>query len=306
VLFLLISCGIYAFGYSQQVAQTTIGGAVFWRHMQYLGIPWLPTLWIMLVRKHNRMPTLVWVAISISVFVLAAEMTNSWHGLYNSQLHMVQHPPFTVLEYRRGPLAWVNLIYLYCALMYGDWVYLSRFRHASWLYRRQSLYVIASSVLPMIGYLAYMGNWSPWGLDMAPVAMCVSAIMAYLAMVRLEFFDMVPMSHSLVFASMRDAVLVTDSQFRLVDLNPAAQRLLPCLSKHDLGKDIAQSLGQMPELRPIFDDPFTMHQVKLTSEDHSHIFEVRILPLGNAGRQLGWAVLWADVTNCVIAPRPMN
>jgi diguanylate cyclase (GGDEF)-like protein len=299
VVLLLISAGIYAFSYGGELGQTTVAGANFWRHAQYLGIPWIPALWIMVVRKHNRLPNPIWIFCGISVLILVAEMTNSWHGLYVNQTHMVQHPPFSILVFHRGPLAWVNLIYLYGALLYGDWVYLSRFRHASWLYRKQSLYVIASSIVPLGAYLAYLGNWSPWGLDLAPVAMSISAILAYFAVVRLEFFDLVPMSHSLVFASMRDAVLVTDMQFHLVDLNPAAHRLLPSLSKQDLGKNITQSLGRKPEMRPIFDDPSSMHQVRIATGGILRTYEVRILSLGSVGsadRQVGWAILWADVT----------
>jgi diguanylate cyclase (GGDEF)-like protein len=296
VLLLLVAAGIYALGYSQQIAQTTVAGATFWKHVQYLGIPWLPALWVMLVREHNRMSSRAWLLFSLSALVFVAELTNGWHGLYTSQMHMVARPPFSIMVYRRGPLAWVNLAYLYIALSYSAWVYLSRFRHSSRLYRKQSLYFIASSIFPLAGYIAYLGDWSPWGLDLAPVAMSISAVLAYFAVIRLEFFDMVPLAHSLVFTNMRDAVLVTDLKFRLVDLNPAARLLLPNLSADDRGCDIAQRFGQSSALRPIFDEPDRMHQVELDIDSEPHTFEVRVLPLLNGEQQPGWAVLWADVT----------
>jgi len=292
---LLVAGGMYAFGYSQELGQTTLAGTIFWRHVEYLGIPWLPALWLLMVRQHNRMSGWTWLYVSISAVVFAAEMTNDWLGLYASQMHLVPRPPFWRMVEHREPLAWINLLFLYIALLYGDWVYLSRFRKASRIYRKQSLYVVISSLLPLVGYLAYLVGWSPWGIDLAPFAMCLTAILAYLAVVRLEFFDMVPLSHSQVFANMRDAVLVTDLQFRLVDMNPAALRLLPSLSKDDVGKDITQCLGQAPALRPIFDEPARLHQVEMAVDSEPQTFEVRLLPLGS-GEQQGWAVLWANVT----------
>jgi diguanylate cyclase (GGDEF)-like protein len=295
-LLLLVAAGIYALGYSQQIAQTTVAGASFWKHVQYLGIPWLPTLWVMLVREHNGLKSRIWLLSSISMLIFIAELTNGWHGLYTSQMHMVARPPFSIMVYRRGPMAWVNLAYVYSALTYSAWVYLSRFRGASQLYRKQSLYFVASSMFPMAGYIAYICNWSPWGLDLAPVAMSISAALAYFAVVRLEFFYMVPLAHSLVFANMRDAVLVTDLEFRLVDLNPAAQLLLPDLSARDCGSNMAKRLGSLPALRPVFEELDRMHHVKLAVLGKMHTFEVRVLALRRNEQQQGWSFLWADVT----------
>ncbi|MDR3793205.1 MAG: diguanylate cyclase [Terracidiphilus sp.] len=296
VLLLLVAAGIYALGYSQQIAQTTLAGATFWKHMQYLGIPWLPALWVMLVREHNRMPSRAWLLFSLSALVFVAELTNGWHGLYTSQMHMVARLPFSVMVYRREPMAWFNLAYLYSALSYSAWIYLSRFRGASELYRKQSLCFVASSMFPLAGYIAYLGDWSPWGLDLAPVAMSISAALAYFAVIRLEFFDMVPLAHSLVFANMRDAVLVTDLEFRLVDMNAAAQQLLPDLSACDCGCNIAQRLGASSMLRPIFQETDRMHQVNLAVQGEIHTFEVRVLALHRNEQQQGWSFLWADVT----------
>ena len=141
-----------------------------------------------------------------------------------------------------------------------------------------------------------MGDWSPWGLDLAPVAMSISAALAYFAVIRLEFFDMVPLAHSLVFTNMRDAVLVTDIEFRLVDMNPAALQLLPELSARDRGCNLSQRLGSLPALRQVFEELDRLHQVNLAVQGKMRTFEVRVLALRRNEQQQGWSFLWADVT----------
>jgi hypothetical protein len=32
----------YCLGYSQEMAQTTLAGAIFWLRVEYIGIPWIP------------------------------------------------------------------------------------------------------------------------------------------------------------------------------------------------------------------------------------------------------------------------
>jgi PAS domain-containing protein len=84
---------------------------------------------------------------------------------------------------------------------------------------------------------------------MGPVLLGTSVILAYFVVVRLEFFDLVPMARSLVFNSIRDAALVTDLQHCLVDFNPAARELLPCLGNIGLGVDVTTTVFQTPALQ---------------------------------------------------------
>jgi diguanylate cyclase (GGDEF)-like protein len=148
----------------------------------------------------------------------------------------------------------------------------------------------------MSGYLVYLGGWSPWGLDLAPMMFSISAILAYLAVVRLECFDLVPMARSLVFNSMRDAALVTDLEHRLVDLNPAARELLPCLGNFNLGDDVPAAFSQHSALQRIFHDPSRPQQIELEVGGELQHFEARILPLNVEMQQSGWAIILADIT----------
>lgn len=296
MILLLLSVGIYAFGYAAQVEQRTLAGAIFWRHFEYLGIPWIPTLWLFLVRAHNHMPSRRWMWLSLSSLIFIAEFTNGWHGLYNSQIHMIARPPFEVMVYRRGPLAWANLLYYHGILVYCAWIYLSRYRQSNRLYRKQCLYFVATSLLPLIGYLLYLFDWSPWGLDLAPVTMGGSALLAYEAIVRLEFFDIVPRAHSLVFDNMRDAVLISDLRHRLVDMNPAARHLLADLSPVSFGSDLLQPSAIAPVLRRIFDAPAQRQQLSIKIDGQLHTYELRALALQNDEQLQGWAILWADVS----------
>lgn len=295
VSLLALSAAFYCLGYAQEVAQTSLDGAIFWLHVEYLGIPWLPALWLLLARKHNGLQSRLWLLLVIPVITFVSEQTNSLHHLYDYSLSFVDRSPFWVVSADRGPIAWLSLAYLYGSLLYGACIYLAKFRNSSSLFRKQSLIFVTSGLPPLAGYLVYLAGWSPWGLDLAPAMMAISAMQGCLAIVRFECFDLVPMARSLVFNSMRDAVLVTDLGFRLVDLNPAAKRLLPYLGNIELGDDVSIAC-QSPVLQRVFHEPVHPHQVELKTGSESKQFEVRILPLRLEEQQSGWALIVADIT----------
>jgi hypothetical protein len=53
-LLVLVLCAeaFYCFGYAQELAQTTLAGAIFWLHVEYIGIPWISMLWVLIGCRH--------------------------------------------------------------------------------------------------------------------------------------------------------------------------------------------------------------------------------------------------------------
>jgi len=293
---LLVSAAIYCFGYSGEVAQTNLAEAAFWLHVEYFGIPWLPALLVLLAREHNHLPSRLGLLLAIPVITFAAQQTTPWHGLFDRSSQMVLRSPFWIVSTHRGPIAWLFLAYIYAAFLYGAWIYLSKFRGSSSLFRKQSLLFVTSFLPPLAGNFVYMCGWSPWGLDLAPVMMGISAIMGYFAAFRFEFFDLVPQARSLVFNNMRDAALVTDMRHLLVDFNPAACALLPSLSSVNVGDGIAAVFPESLSLQKVFSDPTHSQKIGLRVDDELQHFEVRILPLFLEKHQAGWAVILANIT----------
>ncbi len=293
---LLVSAAIYCFGYGGELAETTLVGAQFWLHIEYLGIPWIPALWVLLARRHNKLHTHLVPLFTIPVITFIAELTNSYHHLYDRSMTMVQRGPFWVVVADRAPLAWLNLIYLYFALFYGAWIYVSRLRDTPRFYRFQAIILVCSAIFPGIGYFVYLCGWSPWGLDLAPFTLAVSAILAYVAIFHFGSFDLVPMARSLVFGGIRDAVLVVDLKRHLVDFNPAARRLLPELASAKLGDDLASVLREPPALAAIVHEPGAHRDLDLAVDGELQHFEVSFFPLTVEDHQFGWATIFANIT----------
>ena len=297
-LLILVLCAeaFYCFGYAQEMAQTTLAGAIFWLRVEYIGIPWIPALWVLIGRRHFGLRSRAALLSVIPVIVAVAEWTNSMHGLYDRSMMLVAQGPFWVVVVHRGPIAWLNLAYLYGSLFYGTALCLSRIRASSGLLRLQTIFFASSCVPPLIGYLIYFFGWSPWGLDLAPLTLCLTIILVYIAVFRLEWFNLVPTARSLVFKSIRDSVLVIDVQHRLVDFNPAASVLFPWLSENCLGQAASSIFPQHSKFIEAFYTPDRTRQMSLLVNEEEQQFEMRFYPLDWGRQQLGWAVILANIT----------
>jgi hypothetical protein len=200
-----LCAAVYCFGSSEEISQTSLEGAQFWLHVEYLGLPWIPVFWVSLARKNLQLPNRNGLLLVIPVITFVAQWTNSLHGLFIRSVQFLPRPPFWIVAMRRGPLDYLFLLFLYGSFIYGTWLYGVSFRSISRPFKMQELLFVLSALPPLLGYLFYFFGWSPWNLDIAPLLLTVSVAVAYYAVIRLECFDLVPMARSLVFTSMRDA-----------------------------------------------------------------------------------------------------
>lgn len=293
VALLIASAAVYCFGYAGEVAQSSLASALFWLHVEYFGIPWIPALWLLLARKQNRLKSNLGWLLAVPVITFVAELTNSLHGLYDRSMSLVAEGPFWVVSADRGPLAWLNILFLFAALPYGSWLYLSRSGKGSRVVTKHTLVLVGSGLFPLFGYFLYLCGWSPWKLDLAPLMLALSVMLAYLAVFKFEYFDLIPMARLLVFNSMRDAAIVTDMRGRLVEFNPAAVRLFPRFAAAKPGDDVA-SLFHNPGL--LGGELSDSREIEVVVKGEKQYFDVRVFPLQLDTRQLGWTTIFANVT----------
>lgn len=286
---------IYAFGYAGEVSQTTVQGAHHWLLFEHLALPWMPALWLLSALRHNGRKLPAWILFIIPTIGFIGAFTNPWHGLFWSEMHMVQHGPFTLLDMRRGPLAILDNTYLLFSSLVAPLVYINHFRHSSTLFRKQAIVVIFSSILPIAAYFIYLGDRSPYGLDIAPLALAISAGLFYYGVFRFNTLDLDPMARNLVFKGMRDAVLIVDGNARLLDFNPAAQELIPGLSEKSVGQQVTSVFRNYPFLTLALLNSQSC-EITMGGQDEPRYFDVRTFPLSIRRMELGHATILADIT----------
>lgn len=293
---LLVAVSLYAFGYSGEVAQRSLAAANFWLKVEYLGIPWIPGLWLLAMRKRAGLQPHAPLLFVIPAVVFAGHVTDPWLHLFNRSIGFSQHAPFWVVETNRGAIAWLNIGYLSLALLWGAWTSLLKLRSAHSLFRKQGWLIVGSSMAPFAVYLIYLAGWSPYGLDLGSLGLSISAALGSFNIFGLRCFDLTPLAREHVFSCMRDAVLVLDMQNRLIDFNPAARELLRSVSEHRLGEDVSCLLPDLPALEYVLQQAGSPVTFALEKDGRTEHFEIRAFAIRARTRQIGWAAILADVT----------
>jgi diguanylate cyclase (GGDEF)-like protein len=302
---LVASMAVYSFGYAGEIAQTSLIAARRWLDFEYLALPWAGALWVLAACRRNGIHGRTQLLFVIPVITFIGHYTNYHNLFYSGPMTMVQRGPFWILTVVRGPLSLLDNAYLMVSFLAGTWIYISVLRHASSLFRRQATILVLASLFPFVGYFSFLAGLSPWGLDITPVTLFATCFMLYYGIFHCGMFDLAPQARSLIFNSMRDAVLILDMSGRLLDFNPAAQSLMPVLNKRNLGTVVLPMLSQIPQIANAVAQAQTSaandrHEITLTDAEFTS-YEVRAWPLyfaeGNSSsRLIGRAVVFEDVT----------
>lgn len=143
--------------------------------------------------------------------------------------HLVlQRPPGGALdEVVFGPAFLAHTAYSYVLVGAAYWFLVRRWRTAAGVFRRQVAVLLTTALLSTVGNLLTVAAQSDGDrVDVTPLFFLVSGLVDCWALFRLGLLRLVPVARELVVDTVPDAVLVVDPEGRVIDLNPAAARML--------------------------------------------------------------------------------
>jgi diguanylate cyclase (GGDEF)-like protein len=165
---------------------------------------------------------------SIPVLTVVLAATNDWHHLVWTGF--IPGPAGSnILIYQHGAWFWFSVVYIYAVLLLASVLLVRAMLQSSNLYRRQAPAYLLTLLAPWLTASMYLTGLSPLpGMDITPVGFMVSGVVLAWGISRSGLLDLVPVARDRLIEIMSDAVLVLDVQQRLVDINPAARRLMHC------------------------------------------------------------------------------
>jgi PAS domain S-box-containing protein len=296
---LMASLSWWTLTYAWELSAEGFALKFFCTRVRYLGIYGAVLSWVVVAMTFSGRdrwltgPRLLALSV-IPVLTIVVVATNGTHGLFWRQIALVEGP---VLTSEHGPWFWVHFTFVYGLLLLTTVLVLVEGLRAPTA-RALALPLMLAVVLPWAANAVHLSGYSPWGLvDPTPFALAVSGLGLAFALFRQGFLDIVPVARAAVVASMPDAMLVLDRRQRLVDLNPAAERLLGVELADVRGRSLHDTTASWPELA---------QRIGVLGHGRTHItrgtgrnarsYELRIAPLVSR-RQVGGSVcVWRDAT----------
>ncbi len=237
--------------YALHICATDPETQYLFNRLKYIGVVLIPPLWLTLAIQHTqRQSPGRWLMILIflpAMFLLPVALTDHWTHLWWSETWLEAFNGQTVMRSMHAPLYWVHLATGYAFVTLGLWLYVRLYRRTGQVLRRQAVLMIGAAAIPLVGNVLTQVGLSPmpWGLD--SFFFTLGGALLAVAIFRYRFLDIVPVASQAVVEQIPEGVIVADADGYIIDLNPAASRLIGAGRHESIGRPLASAVGP-PEL----------------------------------------------------------
>lgn len=301
---LMAGVSLWSIAYAFELNAASLGAALFWSNLLWVGVAVVPTAWLLFVLDHTghgrRLTRKVVGLASIPPLLAAAlALSNPFHQLLRERVWMESRGAYELYAYTRGPAFWWITGYSHLLLLAGTVLLLTSLERAPRPYRRQAKTLGAAALLPWVVNVFQLTSLAPeHSIDITPFGFIASGGLIGWALFRLGLLDLVPVAHEAVIESMADGVLVLDAGSRVVDMNPATAAIVGRSAAEAIGKPVASLLTGRPDLLERYGGVLEARdEIALTREGVQRFYELRISPLRGRGEQpSGRLVVLREVT----------
>jgi PAS domain S-box-containing protein len=302
---LLLAASVWSIGYAFELASADLTIKLFWAKVQYLGIVTVAPSWFVFAIQYAAQQSrfthirrdLSLLAI-VPILTLFLAWTNDVHGLIWSQTGLDDSGPSLALEYGTG--FWIHWVYSYVLLFFGSIGLIAMLLRSSPIYRRQAGVALLGVLIPWAGNALFVSGLSPVpGLDLTPFAFTIAGLAFGWSLFRLHLLDIVPIARRAVMDGLDDCVIALDPQNRIVDLNPAAERLIGSHAAEMIGRPTTKALGDCADLvMQCRDMDVVQVEITLGEGNAKRYYDLRISPLTDERDHcIGRLVLLHNVTS---------
>jgi len=309
---LMLSLSWWSLAYGMEVASTDPDIAMFWAIAEYPGIASSPVLWLLFTlgyagktrRLSRPLPGALFL---VPLTTVTLVVTNPWHHLYYRGAAMDSSGAFPLLALTPGPGYWLHVVYSYLCLLAGTVVLFSVWLRSSRLYRRQAGIMLLGASVPFASNLLYLAGIRPFGhLDLTPFAFTATGAAVAFGLFRYGLFDLVPLAHGVLLKNLREGIAVLDGERRVVEMNPAARRMIGTDGRPLVGSWASRVFAGHPALVALIRDGVEAER-ELELQDPARVLEARYSPLvGEGEAPLGGLLVLRDVTAAKQAERVLR
>jgi diguanylate cyclase (GGDEF)-like protein/PAS domain S-box-containing protein len=307
-LILILAAGIwYMTTYALELGTTILHTKQLWGDVKYVGVTMLPPTWLAFTLQYagrTRWLTrrrALWLAVEpLAVLIMLA--IPSAHDLVRFYPASSAGERFPVVAL--GPVGWLNVVYSYGLLLLGTGVFILTLFRVARPYRRLAGVLLAVLLLPFVLNVVYIFNIGPFGrVDLTSFAFVVAISVIVWGLMRMRLVDILPVARNRIVETLQEGVVVLDAYERVVDLNPAARRILDRTASHAIGLEIGEVIPGYSQLGSGSAGPLTMHgEMRLGSGSGSRLYEVSLSPIADdRGRASGKLLVLRDISERKIA-----
>ncbi|MCK9478413.1 MAG: diguanylate cyclase [Firmicutes bacterium] len=308
VLFSLICFSLFAYniGFALELLAKNVEQAKLFIAVEYLGISFLPALFVMLSYKLNyNKNILAGIAVLILFIPLCTvflNATNNYHGLYYSGMQLKSFLGYTTVEIARGPWYYVFYVYAYLCLAVGTYFFYRCWENHGFSVKTQYFWLFLSPIPPLISGPLYFSNIIPYRLDIIPFSFLFLMASFFIILFKYDFLEIKDYVSSYIFDQIKEGILIIDERNRIIGFNKSAGLTFDWITLAN--KD--RSILEFEDGKRIVENQNDSFEISTNKNGENKVFEFRVSSLVEKGKHAGKLFLFQDITEQNMAIERLN
>jgi signal transduction histidine kinase/DNA-binding response OmpR family regulator len=311
IAFLLtsIGLGLWSIFYALEIMSEDFATKLFWHKLVYTMVVFVPGPWALFLYQYDtrsrKVPRWVpWFLAVEPVLFVALTWTNDWLHQWVWRT-VTWGEDFPDLIFARGNFFWFHTLYSYLLILIATFFFIRMLWRDPKLPRWQVGLLGLSALFPMLVNIVHVLQWTPfYPLDVTPFALATTGTASAWYAFRFEIWDFLPAARNAVIESMNDGVIVLDLSQVVVDINPAALRLLDIEREAALHQPIDQVLPDWERLQTTYGTSATSWELMLPGNRYVDLVYSRLFDRGN--RTTGALLTLRNVTQRRLAEQELT
>ncbi len=312
---LLVAVALWALAHAGELLSATTMAKIIVVDVMYIAISLTVLSWLGFAVEHSGNAPWITsgrVALFSAFFALWLPViwTNPVHHLFFREYGVASGAPFpTATHVVYGPLFWVYVAYSYSLQVAGLIILLRALLLYPHLYRGQIAALLIGALVPFGFSIAQVFGLNPNRyIDVTPLGFSITGVSFAWAVLHRRLFNIVPIARDMVIENMTDGVIVLDAESRVVDVNPAGEKIVGVPAHLMVGQSVEALMVGRPDLVERYRGVTqTLDQVEIGQGDERRTYELRISPIYNRrGELTGRLVGLRDVTDSIQLQRQLQ
>ena len=294
---------VWLFGSACEMMSTQLQTVLLINNIEYPAMMTVPValLFIAFVysgRVHDLTKKIVPLFFIVPALVCLLVYTNPWHLLYYTGFHMETGGGTMIWIYDHGPLFWILIAYNYLVGLAALFLMAGRYLSGHKSYRWETIILVIAAGIPFLINIAYVIHAAPFpNYDLTPVAFFLTGVIISAGLLRYQLFSAMPVAYSRVFSTLHDGVFVLDREFRVIDLNPAAERLTGMQAASAMGKNLSSLVPETAGLYSRSGQKTQEREIQINHNDTPRYYDVQLIPLDPEDNgSKGYLCIFREVT----------
>jgi len=284
----MLAATIWSSANALEMAASDLATKLFWANLQYIAYCFSPLFILALSMQFTgydkwvRSKKILWLTVLPTIIVILV-WTDCWHGLVRQDIHLDYSGSFPVIAKTYGVAFYIHIGYTYLLNFTSNILLIRAAFFRNTVYTKQAVLLLIGLNLLLLPNILYIFGVSPIErFDITPVFFAPVGLIFAWGIFRYRLFDLVPMARTTVLETMEAGVLVLDLQDRILDTNPAFERIVGFSASKIAAKTIKEVCGAIPELERACTDRNIQHsEFTINLGGISKVYEVLLSPLRN-------------------------